>query len=128
MRKILLAAAALAVVAPLAAVTDTASANVGSPGCVTRKEYLAVHNGMKASAVMNRFGTVAHPYHGTVTFRADDNFSHEIDREWVICNRLGKPGASYNTVEVDFYKEINWETNVMPAGPLRSNYKSWMVL
>jgi hypothetical protein len=80
---------------------------------------------MSQTQVARRFGTHASPYWGHVTFRWDSDFSKEIDREWRICNRYGKPKAAWSGgVEVDFEKESDWDTGRFPAGPLLSTYKS----
>lgn len=73
MRKTSAAAAALtALVAPASLLVAVAPANAyaGTPGCVTMLEYKSIHDGMTQTRVAKRFGTLNHPYWGTVTFRS----------------------------------------------------------
>jgi hypothetical protein len=123
-RTIACVAAASGLAAPLA-VTAPANAYSGSPGCVTLAEHRSIHEGMSQTWVAKRFGTSANPYWGSVTFRWDSDCSKEIDRNWRICNRCGKPRSyDYGEVDVDFEKEADWETGEFPPGPLLSTYKS----
>ena len=117
-------AAAAGLAAPLA-VTAPADAYAGTPGCVTLTEYRSITNGMTQTQVARRFGRYNAPYWGTVTYRYDSDYIVEVDREWRICNSAGKPRAWYNGgVSVNFTKEADWETGYMPAGALRSSYKT----
>ena len=116
--------AAAGLAAPLA-VTAPAEAYAGTPGCVTVTEYRSITNGMSQTQVARRFGTIATPYWGRVTWTWDSDLSKEVDREWRICNSAGKPRAYYNgSVEVWFEKEADWDTGVFPPGSLLSYHKS----
>lgn len=56
MNKFLAATAAAVVVSPLAGLAIPASADPGTPGCVTRAEYGQVRKGMTKTAVDAEFG------------------------------------------------------------------------
>lgn len=56
MKKILAATVAAVVVSPLALLATPASADPGTPGCVTRAEYGQVRKGMTKLAVDAEFG------------------------------------------------------------------------
>jgi len=110
--------------APLVAMTP-AEAYSGTPGCVTVREYRSITDGYSQTRVAKRFGTLAKPYWGRVTFRYNSDYWIEVDREWRICNSAGKPRSSWSGgVEVDFEKESDWDTGQFPSGPLLSTYKS----
>jgi len=114
----------MAVLAPLALTAPT-QAYAGTPGCVTVKEYRSVIKGMSQTQVARRFGTYYKPYWGRVSSTYDDDYTKDVDREWRICNRYGKPRAWYNGgVTVSFHKEADFETGEFPPGPLLSYYKS----
>ncbi len=96
LRRITLGLAAAAVVASPLAVTGTAHADPGSPGCATRHEYQEVRNGMTMTRVARIFGTSGHisySYHGTYVW--------ETDREYRPC----QPFTEWSMVEVDFGKK-----------------------
>ena len=115
---------AAAVLGGTALVATPAQAYAGTPGCVTNREYRAVHDGMTQRQVANLFGTRARPYWGKVTFNWDSDYSKEIDREYKRCSSTGRPLSTWEhgRVEVDFEDEADWDTGEF-AGVLTSTFK-----
>ena len=59
-KTITLAIATAAALTPIALAAPAASANPGSPGCVTRAEFNGVHKGWTKPSVDHKFGTHGH--------------------------------------------------------------------
>jgi outer membrane protein assembly factor BamE (lipoprotein component of BamABCDE complex) len=95
-RRITLGLAASAVAVTPLAVTGSAHADPGSPGCATRHEYQEVKKGMTMNRVARIFGTPGHisySYHGS--------YMWETYNEYRPC----QPFTEWSMVEVDFGKK-----------------------
>ena len=100
MRALLIAAgAALAVAAPVVGTVAPASANPGSPRCITHAEWQRVHPGLTQIKVKRIVG-----YPGWVHQTWDwSDGRYDTYRRYQKCNRRGNPaGGRRNVVKVKF--------------------------
>ena len=120
MRKFILALVALtAIASPIALTAAPASANPGSPGCMTKAEWYRIHDGQTYPRVKAIVGSG-----GAYSDRTDYSDGQvDISREFRQCKPNGKPARSWNTVYIDFSNatyDSDWN---MILGQQRLDYK-----
>jgi len=113
-----LAAAAIAATTSVVAAPAEAATN-GTPGCVTRTEYRAIRTGegtgMSQPQVNLRVGTP-----GKVTFQVHSSLYDNVDRDYRMCGRNGKPMSfDSGVVSVNYYR--NYYTEVVDSYPHAEN-------
>ena len=105
MRKFVLLVALAAIASPIALTAAPASANPGSPGCVTRTEYRQVHKGMTPRQVSRKIGMRGHRDAGA----SSGGYRSEV-WSYKTCQRYSAVAISYSgygTPRLD-YKSAVW--------------------
>jgi len=106
MRKSILSLVALTtILCPIALTAAPASANPGSPGCVTRTEYRQVHKGMTPGQVSRKFGMRGHRDAGA----SSGGYRSEV-WSYKTCKRYSAVAISYSGYRTPrlAYKSAVW--------------------